>query len=154
MKRFLFVSVLLIVILGVMLYFVPHTMQDDVSSFARYNPSINVYCRKTTLDYIDLGLGCQVTCSSDNLKYTLANCVDVDGVSVTFAGTVADVQTTVNRLMANKVSSQQLNGMTVACYYSPLIRERVLIDGKPVNVQIAYNNGTVTVGYPLILGGY
>ena len=30
----------------------------------------------------------------------------------------------------------------------------IFVDGKKVNIQVAYSNGVITVGYPVILGGY
>lgn len=154
MKRFLFTAVLIVATLGVMLYFAPRSMQADVLSYGRYNPTVNVYCRNTTADNVDLGLGRQVTCSLCNYKETLAECSGVDGVSVTFCGSYDDVTEIVSRLRANEISRQQLDGLTVICYYSPKIRNRVSIGGKTVNIQIAYRDGTITVGYPLILGSY
>lgn len=154
MKRFLFTAVLIVAVIGVMLYFTPRSMQTDVFSYARYNPTVNVYCRDTKSNSIDLGLGRQVTCSLCDYKETLSECSGVDGLSVTFCGAFEDVTEIVSRLRATEVSRQQLDGLTVICYYSPKIRNRVSIGGKTVNVQIAYRDGTITVGYPLILGSY
>ena len=154
MKRFLFTAVLIVAIVGVMLYFTPRSMQTDVFSYARYNPTVSVYCRETKSNAIDLGLGRQVTCSLCDYKETLAECSGVDGVSFTFCGTPDDVADVVSRLRAQPVCSQAFDGLTVACYYSPLIRQCVTIDGRSVNVQIACRDGVVTVGYPLILGSY
>lgn len=154
MKRFWITAVLIVVVVGAMLCFVPQSMSKDALNYVQYNPTVNVYCRKTSLSSIDLGLGRQVTCTLADLADTLANCDNVDGISVCFDGTAADVCAIVNRLHAAEVNCQQLDDMFVACYYSPLIRERATIDGKSVNLQIAYHNGTITVGYPLILGSY
>lgn len=154
MKRFLLTTVLIATLIGVMLYFVPRPMQSDVLSYAEYDPAVVVYCRKTSRNAVNTGLGYQVGCSVTDFSDTLADCGDVDGVSVTFAGSFDDVERELNRLRAQNVSVQQLDGLYVACFYSPLIRERAVIDGKLVNVQIAYRDGTVTVGYPLILGAY
>lgn len=154
MKRFIFSIVLAAVIFGTMLYFIPQSMQADVFGYSQYNPVVSVYCRETSLKSIDLGLGRQVTCTIDELTSVLAECSGVDGVSVTFDGALDDVNAVVTRLRAKEVNRQQINGLTVVCYYSPLIRNRVSIGGETVNVQIAYRSGTITVGYPLILGSY
>lgn len=154
MKRFLFTAVLIAAVIGVMLYFIPKPMQSQVFSYAEYNPVVNVYCRDTSSQNIDLGFGRQVTCAFADYKATLSSCTHVDGISLSFAGTDQDVQAIVNRLNAAEVNCQQLGDTVVACYYSPLIRDCITIDGKVVNVQIAYRNGAVTVGYPLILGAY
>ena len=154
MKRFLFTTVLIVAVIGVMLYFTPRSMRDDVFGYADCNATVNIYCRAANTESIDTGLGRQVTCPLSSYKTILSACRDVDGISVTFDGTAADVNAIVSRLRATEVSRQQLDGMVVVCFYSPLIRERVTIDGAPVNVQIAYSQGTITVGYPLILGSY
>lgn len=154
MKRFIFAVFLTAVIFGVMLYFIPQSMQSDVFNYSQYNPAVTVYCRKTSCQAVDTGLGYLATCSLADFKSTVACCRYVDGVSVTFAGSFDDVTAQADRLRAKEISRQQLDGLTVICYYSPLIRETAIIDGKTVNVQIAYRDGTVTVGYPLILGSY
>lgn len=154
MKRFLFTTALIAVIIGVMLYFVPKPMQADVNSYADRNAVVSVYCRNTDLEYVDMGLGRLVTCTVSDFEATIANCDGVDGVSIAFKGSFGDIDAVVKRLNARNVNSQQLGDTYVACYYSSLIRDRAVVDGKEVNVQIAYRNGTVTVGYPLILGSY
>ena len=94
MKRFLLTTVLIAATLGVMLYFIPRPMQADISNYAQYDATVNVYCRKTSSDCIDLGLGYQVTCSVNDLTAVLSKCKSVDGLSVTFAGTFNDVNAT------------------------------------------------------------
>lgn len=154
MKRFLFTACLITVLIGVMLYFMPRSFVSDAQAYVKYDPAITVYCRDTSLPCIDSGLGKQVACDCADFESTLAECSGVDGVSFTFCGTPDDVADVVSRLRAQPVCSQAFDGLTVACYYSPLIRQCVTIDGRSVNVQIACRDGVVTVGYPLILGSY
>ena len=154
MKRFLITTLLIAVIVGVMLYFVPQSKYADVRNYAEYNATVNIYCRATTLDSIDMGLGRQVTCSVDDFRKVVSNCNQIDGVSVSFNGSVEDVNAIINRLHATTVSVQQLDGLYVACCVSNRLQGGVTLDGKRVNLQIAYSAGTITVGYPLILGSY
>lgn len=154
MKRFLIATVLIAVIVGIMLYFVPKPNYADVLAYVEHEATVNIYCRKTDCDSVDTGLGHQVTCSVDDFKATLASCRNVDGYSVTFCGSVDEVFDILNRLQATAISCQQLNDLYVVCAYSRHLRGGVTLDGKQVNVQIAYRNNTVTVGYPLILGSY
>lgn len=154
MKRFIFATVLIVVIIGVMLYFVPQSTYDDVLNYGEYNATVNIYCRKTNCDSIDMGLGRQVTCSVEEFKTTVLSCDNVDGVSVSFDGSIQDLNAILVRLQATQVSVQQLDDLFVACYYSNRLQGGVTLDGKRVNLQIAYRDGTIIVGYPLILGSY
>ena len=116
--------------------------------------TVSIYCRSTELDSIDIGTGKIVQCSVDELGSTLTKCRGVDGVSVTFEGTEEDVIRVTKLLNIQVVSDYMLDGLVVTCGASARIRGGVVVDGNAVNVQIAYNNGTVTVGSPLILGDY
>lgn len=154
MKRFLLTVALIVAVLGVMLYFMPRSACDDVSSYAELNAVVSVYCRGASCDSVDLGFGRMVVCPVKQLKATLAACDRVDGLSVRFAGDMSSLQAIVKRLNATQVSCQELNGLYVACFYSNRLQGGVTVDGARVNVQIAYNDGVITVGYPLILGDY
>ena len=154
MKRFLLAVVLIVAIIGVMLCFVPQSPYADVFNYVNRNAVVNIYCRKTTCAAIDIGLGYQATCSVSDFKETLSYCEYVDGVSVSFAGTVEDLYAIAERLQAELVSVQQLDELIVVCYSTHRLHGGVTLDGKNVNLQVAYRDGTVTVGYPLILGSY
>lgn len=154
MKRFIFATVLIAVIIGAMLYFVPQSTYNDVYNYADCNAVVNIYCRQTSAQSISTGLGYQVTCKVDDFGRTFASCSKVDGLSVRFEGNAEDVDAIINRLQATVVSCQQLGDMYVFCCESPRLQGGVTIDGNRVNVQIALNGGAVTVGYPLILGDY
>lgn len=153
MKRFIVATLLVAVVLGAMLYFMPRSMYGDVLSYAD-DAQVTIYCRHTELSGIDTGLGRMVTCSVESLGDTLRSCANVDGLSVCFSGDMQDVATVIARLKADVVSVQQLGNLYVACLHSPRLSGGVIIDGKLVNAQIAYCCGSVTVGYPLILGEY
>lgn len=154
MKRFLFAAVLIVVIIGVMLYFVPQSSYADILNYTEYNATVNIYCRQTSCDSIGTGLGRQVTCAVADFNKTLLSCDNIDGVSVSFDGTVQDLNAILRRLQATQVSAQQLDGLFVACYHSNRLQGGLTLDGKRVNLQIAIHDDTITVGYPLILGGY
>lgn len=145
---------MVVAVIGAMLYRMPASKYDDVSSYAQYDAVVEIYCRRTTLSSVDMGLGRKVTCSVDDFAQAFAQCTNVDGLSVRFNGDVWDVDDIVNRLQAKVVSSQQLDDLLVICCVSPRLQGGVNIDGNRVNVQIALSDGTVTVGYPLILGSY
>ncbi|MBR4999247.1 MAG: hypothetical protein IKY10_05135 [Clostridia bacterium] len=64
-------------------------------------------------------------------------------------GNVVDV------LQARVVKTEYLdNGTTVIYAYTNLILDKVKVDGKHVNLQIATNDEYSVIGWPLILGSY
>ncbi len=155
MKRFLLATALIAVIIGVMLYFTPHSAFTEVFDYAaERNAVVNIYCRNTSIECINLGMGYQVTCSADSFCSVVKNCADIDGISVSFSGGLNDIAELAERLKAESVSSQKLDDLYVECFNSPCLQRGVTLDGKRVNLQIAYSNGVITVGYPLILGSY
>lgn len=153
MKRFIVTLILTTVITGVLIYSMPKDFDSYVADISTHG-TVSIYCRMSQLDGIDMGSGKIVSCSVDDFYQTLAQCKDVDGVSVTFDGTEADVSRIVDLLGLEVVSAYELDGLVVTCGKSAKLRKGVLIDGETVNVQIAFSNGVVTVGSPLILGSY
>lgn len=154
MKRFIIISALLVVIVGVMLYFMPQSFDKVVARYAPSNATVTLYCRETSLNCIDMGMGKKVVCTFSDYSQTLAHCSQLDGFSVSFDGSFADVQNLLNKLDVTVIDTQQLDGVTVICGVTRRIRNGVFVGGKYVNVQIAYNRGAVTIGSPLILGDY
>ncbi len=153
MKRLIVVTLLVAVVFGAMLYFMPQSIYSEILCYAD-DAKVTVYCRSTLCSAVNTGLGYMVNCTVANCYETLRNCRDVDGLSVCFDGNEQDAEFVISRLNAQIISVQQLDGLYVACLYSPRLRGGIVIDGKLVNVQIALSGGTVTVGYPLILGEY
>lgn len=154
MKRFLVVAMLLVVIVGVMLYFMPKTYEQALASVIPDEAIINIYGRNGSLQGVELGFGQMVSCSKDNFAVTYPRCGQIDGVSATFNGSVTDVQCILTELRVKVLSVQTLGELTVYCGISNSVRGSVMLEGIRVNCQIAYCNGVVTVGFPLILGDY
>lgn len=115
---------------------------------------VNIYGRNGNLDGIDLGFGQMISCSKSDFSAVYSQCGQIDGVSATFTGTKTDVNNILTKLRVSIVSVQTFDNLTIICGVSPLIRGGVNVDGKRVNCQLAYCDGTVTVGFPLILGDY
>ena len=116
--------------------------------------TVSIYCRATDLDCIDVGSGKIVRCSVAEMDSALARCRDLDGFSVSFCGTYNDVERVAQLFNVKVTSTLNLDGLLVLCGNSPKLTGGVTLDGARVNVQIAYKDGTVTVGCPLILGEY
>ena len=153
MKRFLVTLALTSVIVAVLIYSMPKGLEDyaeQISSFA----TVSIYCRSTDMDCIDIGSGKIVQCNVSDLNYALARCKDVDGFSVSFGGTEADIERIVTQFDVKVTSTLNLDGLYVVCGNSARLTGGVVLDGNAVNLQIAYKDGIVTVGSPLILGSY
>lgn len=153
MKRFIVTLILTTVIAGVLTYSMPKDFDYYVADICA-DGIVSVYCRTTELDGIDMGNGKIVECSVAGLHETLSKCRNIDGVSVTFDGTMADVTRIVDLFGLDIVSVYDLDGLHVVCGVSNKVKGGVSLDGEMVNVQIAYKDGVVTVGNPLILGSY
>ena len=85
---------------------------------------------------------------------TLEQCGGVDGISVKCHGNQQLVREILQRLRVKTVHSQNLQGLTVVCGYSSAILGAVFVDGEKVNVQVAFDGKTITVGSPLILDSF
>lgn len=154
MKRFIVTTILTVVIIGTLFYFLPQPFNKTIAKFIPQNAKVCVYCRNTSLQCVDMGLGKKVYCSLSAYNETVKQCDNVDGLSVSFNGTQSDVRRLIYRLRLNSSTVKQIDNISVVCGYSALITGGVIIDGVKVNCQIAYSNGMVTVGFPLILGDY
>lgn len=61
----------------------------------------------------------------------------------------------IDNLNAKVVKTEYLDdGTTVIYAYSKLINEKVEVDGKKVNLQIATKDERTVIGWPLIIGSY
>ncbi len=152
MKRFTVAFVLTAILAGSMAFFMPKNFARVASRFP--DAEACVYCRQTSLPFSQGGLGKTVFCSAKDLPRVLAQCGGVDGVSVTFEGSQQDVRAVIYKFALANVSVLRLEDLTVVCGFSPRICGGVVVDGKTVNLQIAFRSGRVTVGSPLILGSY
>ena len=153
MKRFILTLSLTIVIFGALIYAMPRDFDSYIADISQ-DGTIYIYCRATELESVDMGNGKIVECNAVDFKTVLSKCHDVDGVSVSFNGTLSDVSRVVHMFNLTVVSTCELDGLYVTCGKSDKVAQCVLIDGNVVNIQIAYKDGVVTVGSPLILGSY
>lgn len=151
MKRLLFALILLIVMIGVMLVYIPRPFDSYASLF---DGQVEIFCTYTDINSVDVGFGHIVSCNSSDYLPTVNHCKGIDGVSVAFYGNCSDIIRLVDCFNLTNVSTQSFSELTVICGYSDKIRGYVYVDGKKSNIQLAYRNGVITVGSPLILGSY
>ena len=65
-----------------------------------------------------------------------------------------DFEKTINELEVKVLKEEWILGIRIVYGFVTNKNSYVFIDGKKVNIQIAYSNGTLTIGYPVITGGY
>ena len=153
MKRFIVATILTLVIVGVLAYFMPRDFQAYLTKFDS-RATVTIYCRQTNLVGVDMGCGFKVECSADNFLQSLSECSSVDGISVSFEGEYQDVSQLREFFRLQVSSVYEQDGLYVICGKSPRIRSGIFDGGNVVNLQIAYKDGVVHLGSPLILGDY
>lgn len=153
MKRLVVMLILTTVIVGVLTYSMPRGLQayiEDINSCA----TVSIYCRDTSMASTNLGCGKVVECSVADFNNVVVSCRDIDGLSVTFQGSQQDVERIAELFNLKVTSTLDIDGLLVVCGNSAKLKGGVTLDGETVNLQIAYKDGAVTVGSPLILGSY
>lgn len=153
MKRFCVTAMLVAVISAVLIYSMPKDFCRYASKVAPYGTAC-IYCLQTDMPAINSGNGYIVQCNVSNIGTALAHCKGIDGVSVSFAGTMADAIDIAKMFRLYDEARYELGEIAVVCGKSDMIKGFVTADGRQINLQIAFVNGIVTVGSPLILGSY
>ena len=153
MKRFLLALSLAVVVLGVLLYFTPQPVQNFIADFPPTS-QVFVYCRQTSLTATNMGNGFLVQCQVANLRETLESCSQIDGISVKIDGDGQMFVELQQQLGLSVYSVQQLEDLQIVCGYSRKILGGISLDNTTVNVQMAFDGNTITLGCPLILDSY
>lgn len=143
----------MVCVLGTLLAFVPKPLAKQANLFPN-NANVTICCRQTSLPCTEIGNGKLVQCSLANVHKTLAACQNVDGLSIRFFGTLDDFNALQASLNLQVSSVQQLQNLTIVCGYSNKICGSIMVEGNRVNVQMAFDGQTITVGSPLILDSY
>ncbi len=80
---------------------------------------------------------------------------DISGESVTFRASLNKVAAIIEKYQVTDFETQYGSNFYTVYGYSPKLNEyAVNLDGNTINIQIAYRDGVVTVGTPVILGSY
>ncbi len=151
MKRISSALILCVVVIGVMFCFVPQPFSKVIMQFPQ-SGEVNIYCQKTCCTATNMGNGFLVECSVNNFTQIFSKCENVDGISVRFP--CENFSKILQKLHLQSMRSHSLDGVWVVCGYTSQIRGGIVIDGQKVNVQVAYDGQTVTIGSPLILDSF
>lgn len=152
MKRYLLAIILCITVFGVMLVYMPKTLDKYIPQ--KTDATCYVYCKQTTEQAVNVGFGYIVKCSPSELTSVISNCTGVDGVSVSFSATKAQFYDIADKCGFTFCKEEQFAELITICGYSPKFCGGVFMDGNKINLQIAYSDGTVHIGSPLILGSF
>ncbi len=151
--RYLTVLTLCAIVLGVMLAYCPQPFVRCIVSLP-HDAKVAVYCQRTSLPSVNMGNGRLVECTLAKLSAVLSHCSGVDGVSVRFDATQDDFDALCRSFEIRAVSYWQSGNLVTVCGHSNKISGGVDLAGQAVNIQVAFDGETLTVGYPLILDSY
>lgn len=113
-----------------------------------------IYCSSSALPSQNAGNGVIVFCPARQLDQALTRCNGVQGISVTFAGTAEDFAALLKYYRVEASEVMRIDRLTVVSGVSGAIRGGIFVAGKRVNVQVAFDGQSVTVGSPVIFGDY
>ena len=65
-----------------------------------------------------------------------------------------DAEEILNILKATVVQENEIENLRLIYAYSPYYQDSVMVDGKKVNLQLAFDGGNLIAGFPLILTGF
>ena len=102
------------------------------------------------------GMGYVLTCSTKyatKIKSKL-NINLIKGESFSFLGVKSEVENLIKRFNIKVLNKEVLDEILVIDGYSSKFGKSVCTSCGNVNIQIAFNKGTITVGTPLILGSF
>lgn len=153
MKRYILSLIFLAVIVTVALCFIPQNFAYAAARRAK-DARCFVYCRFTDLPATNVGYGYIVECDASNLSAALSRCRDVDGVSLSFSANEEEFWSLVERCDFEKSKTEYFHSLVTVCGYTRKLSGGVYVGNVFTNLQLAYSDGTVYVGSPLILGSY
>ena len=154
MKKFI---ALIIVCLALFMVKTPYSLADVSSAFCAthtFYTTSKVF--DSRIDVIQSGNGYLISCNSE-IADEIYKKIDKDklqGESFCFQGEIINVNEILYNLNAVIIKKEQVEDIVIVYAYTFKLENYLWIDSQKVNIQIAYNDGKVTVGTPLILGSY
>ncbi|MBR2966150.1 MAG: hypothetical protein IKC52_01580 [Clostridia bacterium] len=145
---------LISVVVGCMATTMPCSLPLVMKTMDLQNATCCVCCRQSKLAGTCVGNGLVVTCEFAELASVLQQSRCVDGISLHFDGNLQKFHHVVQKLQLEVYCTQQIGGAIVLVGHSKQIAGGVQLDGRLVNVQMAFANGKISVGSPLLLCDY
>ena len=89
-----------------------------------------------------------------NCKEIKGQLTNINGQSLTFLGSEELYYVLIKNLFNNVVFTESVGNIKCCYGLNNKLNNNIKIEGKSVNLQIAINNNTITIGTPVILGSY
>lgn len=153
MKRYILSIIFVIVIVLIALCLVPQSFVHAVTRNAT-TAKCFVYCRSTELPSTSVGYGYIVECEAGELSDVLNHCQNIDGISLSFSASEQEFWQIVKRCNFVKSNIEYFPSLITVCGYTRRLSGGIYVGNTFTNLQLAYNDGTVYIGSPLILGSY
>jgi len=150
MSRLLKKSYILLLVL--MLFAVPRTAGLAEIASGEYSVTLYSYQIPAEGEFILSG-GMVITRHSKQDFLQIKDERSYFGISLHYSG-AEDADSLMAAFGAREVFRQHIADRQIIYAYTPKIKDYVTIDGRRINLQIAADGQSVTVGSPLIAGGY
>lgn len=125
------------------------------------NISYSVYCLNVNenienSEVINIGNGFIVNSSASNAKYVKSKVSNILGESIKFKSTFTKIEKIISLYNIEIIKEEKIGEIYSFYGYSTNkdFNSSIKVDNKNVNIQLAYNNGIIVIGYPIILGDY
>lgn len=79
---------------------------------------------------------------------------NVIGITYTFSGDYDDYREILTEYRVGVVETEVVDGIHIIYGMSEQCGQPRIVDGKPINIQLAIKDNVITVGTPLIMGSY
>lgn len=108
----------------------------------------------TSLSSVKNGNTFVVSCKINQASSVKQKLGKILGESVHFNGDKSAGLNIISGLNCTNISTENIDNIFILYAYSPQVENYVYINSKKVNIQLAVNNGVVTIGSPVIIGSY
>lgn len=122
-------------------------------------PANSEYClyvgeEPMSKNYINVGTGYIIYDQIQNAKELIKTCNKIYGQSICFEGDMDTYFKLLKDLSVKECFVENVQEIKVFYGFSNKLKDFTIVDEKKVNIQIAFRNGKITVGTPLILGSF
>ena len=117
---------------------------------------LNVYKEVPNCEIINNGNGYIIKTDVNNAKFVKSSVSNILGESVRFKSTINKVEDVIDYYNLSIIKQEKVDDIVCIYGYSNKneLNNSIIIDNENVNLQIAFNNGYITIGNPIILGDY
>jgi len=107
------------------------------------------YPVSTDFDYVDVGFGRLVFCDSKEVKN-----LPQDFFAISITTTKTEWQKARQRLGVKEIFDETSQDFCSTLCFSQMVVGGVFLYGKKINMQVAYIDDVIKIGFPLIVGSF